>query len=230
MSAPLVNIIVTTMNRPHLLAMTLDSIISQDYPAKKIVVVDDGSASGELEKTHEACAARGISCIGQENRGLPSARNLGVAHCEAGLLMFMDDDDICPPGSLRARVESLEPSYGHVVGRLRRFHEPTPGEMVFIESEKESSHYFCMGAALMTREAYEAVNGFDPAFLRAEDMDFWLRTREAGVEIKFIPEICLYYRRHKESLSHNLYESDRVLLNTLHTALRRRREKAKTRE
>jgi len=43
------------------------------------------------------------------------------------------------------------------------------------------------------------------------------------MKLKFIPEICLFYRRHPGNISHNLDESDHRMLGELHRAMQRRR-------
>ena len=37
---PLVSVVVPTLNRPHLLALTLASILEQDYPNLEVNVID----------------------------------------------------------------------------------------------------------------------------------------------------------------------------------------------
>ena len=46
MSDPFVSFIIPAFNRPDFLAATLESVLAQDYMAKEIIVVDDGSTVG----------------------------------------------------------------------------------------------------------------------------------------------------------------------------------------
>ena len=106
-------------------------------------------------------------------------------------------------------------------------------EIEFIESGEEATHYLCMGAALVTRRAFEQLGGFDESLrIGEEDVDFWLRSREAGMKLVFAPEISLFYRRHPGNATHNLDKSDRksplavcsALAMLLLAAQRRRRK------
>ena len=194
MNDPLVSFIIPTFNRPAFLAAALESIFTQDYPAKEIIVVDDGSTGG----TTETCARFPVLYLHQENRGPSAARNLGATRCGGDLLVFLDDDDLCPPGSLQARVEQWrrDPGWHHVVGRVRRFQEDQPGHIEFIDSPEQAANIICSGAEVMMRTAFEQVGGYDEALRMSEDDDLWMRMREAGLRQKFIPETCLFNRRH----------------------------------
>ncbi|MGB8354527.1 MAG: glycosyltransferase [Chthoniobacteraceae bacterium] len=221
MSTPLVSVVITTFRRPAFLVAAIGSVLAQDYHEREIIVIDDGSAD-EMEPV---CAPFPVRYFHQENRGPSAARNAGAARARGDLLLFLDDDDLSPSGSLRALVGAWMsgPVSGAVAGRVRRFHEPEPGRVEFIESEREAGHYMSAGAALYPREAFERVRGFDETMRRSEDTDFCLRLKEAGTTFRLIPEICLHYRRHPGNTTHNLDQSDKTMLTALHTAILRRR-------
>jgi glycosyltransferase involved in cell wall biosynthesis len=223
MSDPLVSFIIPTFNRPTFLAATLESVLAQDYPAKEIIVVDDGST----DNMAEVCARFPVLYLRQENRGPSAAYNLGASRCRGELLVFLDDDDLCPPGSLRVRVEhwQRDPGCHHVVGRLRRFREERPGHIEFIDSEEQAANIICVGPEVMMRRAFEKVGGFDESLRMSEDVDLWLRMREAGFRQKFIPEICLFNRMHPGKLTAaDQVETRNGFINALHMRMQRARQ------
>ena len=58
------------------------------------------------------------------------------------------------------------------------------------------------GAALVRRDAFEAVGGYDEAMREGcEDWDFWLRLVEGGRSGAIVPEVLFYYRRRADSMS-----------------------------
>src|SRR6185503_2784773 len=97
--APLISIVIPCYNQAQYLGEAIQSVVDQAFPAKEIVVVNDGSTDDTV-----AVAGRfpGVRCITQEQRGLAAARNTGLAHCEGELVVFLDADDRLLPGALDA--------------------------------------------------------------------------------------------------------------------------------
>jgi glycosyltransferase involved in cell wall biosynthesis len=56
------------------------------------------------------------------------------------------------------------------------------------------------GTALLRRDAFVDVAGFDPAIRITEDWDLWIRLSERG-PIRFVSEVVLAYRLHSQSFS-----------------------------
>jgi len=222
MNGPLVSIIIPTCNRAAYLTAALESVLAQDYAAKEIIVVDDGST----DETAEVCARFPVVYLRQENRGPSAARNLGVSRCQGGLLAFPDDDDLCPPGSLRVRVEHWrrDADCHHLVGTVRRFSGEAAEPIQFIDSEEQARNFICLGAEVMMRSAFEEAGGFDEALRMGEDVDLWGRMREAGLTRKFIPEITLYYRRHPGNSTHDPQVAQHGILKTLRASIQRKRQ------
>ena len=224
MKDPLVSIIIPTFNRAAFLPATLESVLAQDYAQKEIIVVDDGSADG----TFEVCKKYPVRYMRQENRGLSAARNLGVAHCTGDLLVFIDDDDLSPAGSVteRALQWQQDPGCAFILGRTRRFTGEPAASPDFTDPE-EGVLLFSISAALIMRSVYEALNGMDEALHigESEDQDFWQRLREAGHRHKFIQKVCLFYRRHSGSSTRDARVRQRGMLKTLHGTIMRRRQR-----
>ncbi|MFC7671414.1 glycosyltransferase family 2 protein [Hymenobacter humi] len=72
---PLVSIIIPCYNYGHFLSEAIESAQQQSYPAKEILVVDDGSTDHT-----KALVARypEVVYVHQENQGLSAARNTGI--------------------------------------------------------------------------------------------------------------------------------------------------------
>ena len=222
MSPPLVSVIIPTLNRSLLLEETLQNALSQDYGEREIIVVDDGS----LDDTRQVCSRYPVQYLYQEQSGCSAAKNKGVRHASGVLVAFLDDDDLWPPGSLAARVSCWlgEPTYDHIVGKVRRFQTNLKGQISFIDREEDSKHMFNLGAGLMLKRSFESIGGFDESLSLSEDTDLWFRMREAGMFLKMIPEICLYYRRHDGNVTAQLQGVDQqheLLLHSLRHKLKR---------
>ena len=102
---PQLSIIIPTFNRKEILLRTLEGYQQQKDQAEilEILVIDDGSTDGtapavaSFSKTSPSL----IRCLSQQNKGLASARNLGIREARGALLLF-GDDDIIPAPSLVA--------------------------------------------------------------------------------------------------------------------------------
>ena len=69
----------------------LNSIVNQSYKDIEVIVVDDGSSVSydEIIKKYE----KDVRFFHQENKGVSSARNLGVENSTGDYIMFVDSDD-----------------------------------------------------------------------------------------------------------------------------------------
>ena len=93
-SRPLVSFIVTYYNiPPSLLNECLESILalSLTKEEREVIVIDDGSPESPLEAISDKLGD--ILYIRQNNRGLSSARNLGIEACRGKYIQFVDGDD-----------------------------------------------------------------------------------------------------------------------------------------
>lgn len=98
----LVSVIIPTYNRGYFISKTIDSVLAQTYRPIEIIVVDDGSN----DDTREVVGKYGsqVRYIHQENAGLASARNTGLAAARGEYIAFQDSDDIWLPWKLQAQV------------------------------------------------------------------------------------------------------------------------------
>jgi GT2 family glycosyltransferase len=92
-------VIICTRNRAPLLRDCLESVTRQsiEKSAFHVVVVDDGSTDetpSVVRHFHEHLPLR---VVHQQHAGLASAKNLGLFCTTAGLVLFLDDDDIAHP-------------------------------------------------------------------------------------------------------------------------------------
>ena len=89
-----ISVIVTVYNNQQYLTRCLQSIITQTYHNREIVLVDDGSTDGSLaicEKYRQKDSR--IRLFHQTNQGVAVARNRGLDAVTGDYLCFVDDDD-----------------------------------------------------------------------------------------------------------------------------------------
>jgi glycosyltransferase involved in cell wall biosynthesis len=89
-SLPLVSVIIPTYNRSDIVSQAVRSALDQDYPAKQIIVVDDGSTDDTVKVLRKLSS---IEVISQPNQGASAARNCGLSAAKGGYVATLDSDD-----------------------------------------------------------------------------------------------------------------------------------------
>jgi glycosyltransferase involved in cell wall biosynthesis len=185
---PRVSIIIPLFNLGAFVAEAIDSALGQTLPpeAFEVIVIDDGSTDGGGE------VARGygsrIRYVRQENRGVSSARNSGIATAHGQFLTFLDADDRMLPEKLAAQLDAFatRPEAGVVYCGCYYIDEQGARLPQHGWSRQEGSVYrdLVLGnlvhphQPLVRRGVIEATGSFDDALSPAADWDYWLRTSE----------------------------------------------------
>jgi len=108
---PVVSVIIPTFERAEHLADTIMSVEMQDYVAKEIIVIDDGSDdNGETKmlcnklKTKIDTPLLYLNTHDTKHYGLAKARNMGVVESLGEVLLFLDDRLELEDGALEEAV------------------------------------------------------------------------------------------------------------------------------
>ena len=90
----MISIVVPAYNAAGVIGRCIDSVLRQTYPDFELLIIDDGSTdeTAEIVAAKAAQDAR-VRLIRQENAGVSSARNTGIAAASGELLCFIDSDD-----------------------------------------------------------------------------------------------------------------------------------------
>lgn len=117
---PLISVIIPTYRREEPLKDTLEDILSQDYPAFEILVIDQTPTHApEIQTYLENLGDRIIWC--RVNwASLPGARNYGIRRAQGEIVLFIDDDVQIPQGYLHTHARNYmeNPDLGAVAGRV----------------------------------------------------------------------------------------------------------------
>jgi glycosyltransferase involved in cell wall biosynthesis len=102
------SILINNYNYAAYIKDCIQSALDQDYPAKEIIVVDDGST----DASREAILSFGdvVVPIFKSNGGQASAFNAGFAASTGDVIFFLDADDCFFPDKVRMVMQSYERS------------------------------------------------------------------------------------------------------------------------
>lgn len=92
--ASTVTVVVCTREQPEGLRRCLDSLLAQEYPAFRVLVVDNAPSSSATREVVAAAAQRGpVDYVVERRPGLSWARNRGLVTARTELVAFLDDDE-----------------------------------------------------------------------------------------------------------------------------------------
>ncbi|NQG97665.1 glycosyltransferase family 2 protein [Streptococcus suis] len=102
---PSVTVLIPVYNGEDFIGECLESLLHQSYSNYEIMVIDDGSTDGTLEKLKEY-PVKVLSY--QENRGISYALNYGIDQIETDYIIRMDADDLAHYDRIRLQVKFME--------------------------------------------------------------------------------------------------------------------------
>lgn len=105
----LVSIIVPAYQAQNTIRRCLNSLLVQTYHNIEILVIDDGSNDDTSETIRDIGKLDNrILYFHQNNGGIGSARNLGLAHAQGRYVGFVDSDDYVSPFYISSMVSAIE--------------------------------------------------------------------------------------------------------------------------
>ena len=115
--APFASIVIATHDRPASLAVTLDSLMSLNYPRYEIIVVDNApssSATADLIASAYRDGPAPVRYLREDEPGLGRAHNRAIPEVMGSIVAFTDDDVIVDRNWLAELVRGFE--FGDRVG------------------------------------------------------------------------------------------------------------------
>ena len=181
----LVSIIIPVFNVAPYLVEALNSVISQTYENLEIVIIDDGSTdeSGHICDEYKEKDNR-IIVVHQENKGLSTARNIGLGLISGDAIAFLDSDDAYHPDFVRKMVDAMIREKADLVICKSTVHN-TSGNM----SQNGQDQMF----PSLGKGKYDRVTALQALVDRSIDHTVWnkLYSRRLWGNIRF-PDGCVF--------------------------------------
>jgi hypothetical protein len=196
-----VSLIITTFNRPHLLARAVASAQEAGRHIE-VIVVDDASA----DDTASVCRSiRGIKYLRLDrNQGVAGARNVGLLESTGDFIAFLDDDDLRLPGSIDLQLALLkaDPKAGFVASAavLADQNLVLTGEVstpravsgdVFWQA-LELNLFLLPATVLVRKSCFLEVGLFNKHLAGIDDWDMWVRIAELWPVVIDDHPVCIY--------------------------------------
>lgn len=206
--APDVTIVLPTLDERDMIRDCLDSLLAQDYPyVREILVVDGGSTDGTRRMVEAATAP--VRLVDNPGVTAASAMNIGIAEAACDLIVRADAHTLYAADYVRRSVDALSTSGADWVGGPMRPVGTTafgravaavtssplgvgPGRFHYSE-EAEDVETVYLGT--FDRSIVEELGGYDESSIQwaAEDQELNYRLRKAGRRIRLEPGVRSWY-------------------------------------
>lgn len=213
---PIVSVIITTHNRAGLLPKAVRSVLSQSFKDFELIIVDDASSDNTEQVIKSFTDDRILYLRHPFSKGGPAARNSGLQLSCGKYIAFLDDDDEWMSGKLLKQTAKLDNAPARVgiiycwanliasSGRVRP--RPTPRKHGDLSYDLLWGSVFgSVSKALIRRECFDKVGGFNEELSSCQDWDMWFRIARF-YDFDFVPEVLCNIYQHSEQIS-NTYKS-----------------------
>lgn len=191
---PSISVVVATYNRCVTLGRALDSVRGQTFPAREVIVVDDGSTDGTV--AHHSGVYPEVQFIAlPRNAGAAHARNVGLEAARGEIIAFLDSDDWWEPEYLRESVFAFQRSPGAVMAvsdiHMVLLYGDKPAEYVhqcrpvggyrnMVEHLLLHNFIATMSCVAVLRSAVEAAGPLDETLRVVHDKEWYIRLSTQG--------------------------------------------------
>jgi glycosyltransferase involved in cell wall biosynthesis len=181
-----VTVIVPTRDRVHFLSQTLRSIRLQHAVELEVVVVDDGSPSGQVDAVVAGLQDDRFRLLRNNTaQGVSAARNRGIAAARGAWVAFCDDDDLWSGDKLRRQLDTAGDAWpgwiytGSVnvneAGRVVGGRLPLPPAQVVDLLPRRNVVPGGGSGVMVHRRLLDRAGPFDLRLHNTEDWDLWVR-------------------------------------------------------
>ena len=190
---PTVSIILPTWNGAKLLPDAVKSCLDQTFRDFELVIVNDCSTDNTLAVAENLAAAdpriRVVS--NEKNSKLPASLNHGFSLARGRYLTWTSDDNRFLPSAMERMVGELERTNSDLVYADYDVFS-TSGDITEHKRLKDADRLFeynWIGACFLYRkEVRERLGDYRTDLFCAEDYEYWLRIRSAGLKMTHLPE------------------------------------------
>jgi glycosyltransferase involved in cell wall biosynthesis/SAM-dependent methyltransferase len=203
-----VSVVIPLYNYEGYILETLESIKAQSLECIDLIVVDGHSTDNSLEVALEWIrqnAHRFNRCIlikNQSNYGLAYCRNSGVDATDTPFYIPVDADNKLCPTACEALLQTLkQENCAFAYSTIQQF-GATQDLMCALpfDPQRFVPDNFIDAMALVSKEAWAMIGGYDHIRGGWEDYDFWVRMAENGLRGVWHPEVLAEYRVHYQSM------------------------------
>jgi glycosyltransferase involved in cell wall biosynthesis len=213
---PSISVIIPVYNGRKYLKEAIESVARQTLLPVELIIVDDGSSDDSLSILKDMELPFPVIEIFQENGGQGTARNHGARLAKGTYLAFLDQDDRWYPEHLEKLVKPFSKMrrIGWVYSNLDEIDRQGQLVSTSMLNNLSSKHpktnlidllshdmFILPSASIISKEAFDSINGFDVRLRGYEDDDIFLRLFRKGYRNVYLPQALSQWRIYHSSSS-----------------------------
>lgn len=210
----LISIVLPVFNAEKYVKTAIQSVLNQSHDNWELLIINDGSSDNSRSIIESFQKDSRINYFEQENKGVSSARNIGLNNMKGGYFCFLDADDTLPPNSLKDRLTLFEnDDVRFVDGSVRYIDEedidtgkiwsPNPTDNLLNDLISLKGNVF-FGLSWMIRNNKKNRILFEETLTHGEDLWFFIQQAKLDGKYAFTNSVIYNYRKHDESAMANL--------------------------
>ena len=199
--------VIIPMGRPEKVIGTLESLASQTRLPAEWEIVLVGMHAKRVAWMFSRLPIKALDLDRLEN---PAAtRNRGAAAAQGERLLFIDDDIELRSDYFEQLIELVgtDATGGVFAGKLPGKSKTVAGRLVDYANfwnqqidERGERGWFYSAAFSVGADVFNETGGFNEAFAIGEDVDFTLRVRAAGYELRYEPKLVAVHNHGRSNL------------------------------
>jgi glycosyltransferase involved in cell wall biosynthesis len=204
---PKVSVVICAYDAARTMDACLASLERIRYPNYEVVIVNDGSRdeTQAISERYVAENPRLFTLINQPNKGLSTARNVGMEAASGEIVAYTDSDCVVDPDWLTYLVYKFQQGFVAVGGpncpppeesAVAAYVAAAPGGPTHVLLNDEVAEHIPGCNMAFRKRALEEVGGFQPIFTAAgDDVDVCWRLQNEGHVIGFSPSAMVWHFR-----------------------------------
>lgn len=213
MPLPKVSVIIINWNRFADVAENLEFLRKQNYPNFEVIIADNGSTDGSVERLKEMTGVRTIF-LG-ENLGPAAARNRAMDVAEGTYHIFLDSDAVfIDPSSISRLVERMEkdPQIGLLGCKILNYFSKEIDQWIYgparknYHNEEFETYSFSAAGAIVRASAIQKCGGFwEKLFIYHEEAELSIRLIKNKYKVLYYPHVVAHHKESPEGRVHSSF-------------------------
>ena len=214
---PLVSVVIPCYNHENFVQDSIQSVIDQTYQNIELIIIDDCSKDGSVEKIQEmipACKERFVrfEFRSRPNKGLSATLNEALEWCEGEYYSAIASDDIMLPEKTKLQVEFLKENknISAVFGGIELIDNNNVKISERVKQSKQYSfkniilhqHDLPAPTQMIRLKTLKEMGGYDRNII-IEDWYIWLKLSSYN-DLYYIDKLLCKYRQHETNISKDL--------------------------